>query len=173
MKKIILVSATMALAMAAGSAAAENGPAAGRFGINVPLASNVNDFLINGKYFIARDMAVIAGVGLQMTDDGLNVAGSKSTNIGFQGGFRKYLKTDDLATFVGGKLRYTSTNSSNVTTFSVLGEVGAEYYLGKQFSLEGSVAAGYDSTSTTVGANTIKSTALGTGTVNVSANFYF
>src|SRR5476651_2160433 len=118
MKKIALVGTTLALAMAAGSAsaataAAANGPTAGSFGINVGFiqatavgnTTTPADFMINGKYFITKDMAVLAGVGLVMVDNGA-AANSKSTNIGFQGGFRKYLKTDDLAPFVGGRLQY-------------------------------------------------------------------
>ena len=118
MKKIALAGSTLALAMAAGSvyAASASGPTAKSFGLNVGFTQTTAmgnsaapaNFLINGKYFISKDMAVLAGVGLVVNDSGA-AANSKSTNLGFQGGFRKYLKTDDLAPFVGGKLQYLST----------------------------------------------------------------
>ena len=194
MKKIALVGTTLALAMAAGSAsaasaaAAANGPTAGSFGINVGFiqatavgdTTTPADFMINGKYFITKDMAVLAGVGLVMVDSGAP-SNSKSTNIGFQGGFRKYLKTDDLAPFVGGKLQYLSTrtgfgtNAQDVTDFALMAEAGAEYYFRKQFSLEASVGAGYASAEfkPVAGGPSTKATAFGTTTFSVSANFYY
>ncbi len=120
----------------------------------------------------------MAGFGLQMVDNG-GPANSKSTNIGLMGGFRKYLRTDELAPFIGGRLQYLSTRNqatvSDVTDLSILAEAGAEYYLGKQFSLEGSVGAGYASQESklVVGGTSTKATGLGTVTYNLSANFYF
>jgi hypothetical protein len=190
MKKIALVGTTLALAMAAGSAsaataaAAANGPTAGSFGINVGFiqatavgnTTTPADFMINGKYFITKDMAVLAGVGLVMVDNGAP-SNSKSTNIGFQGGFRKYLKTDDLAPFVGGRLQYLSTRqgANDVTDFALIAEAGAEYYFRKQFSLEASVGAGYASAEfkPVAGGPSTKATAFGTTTFSVSANFYY
>jgi hypothetical protein len=194
MNKIALVVTTLALAMAAGSAsaatAATNGPTAGSFGINIGFTqatavgdtTTPADYLINGKYFITKDMAVLAGVGLVMVDNGA-AANSKSTNIGFQGGFRKYLKTDDLAPFVGGRLQYLGTRGAcpggggacDVTDFALMAEAGAEYYFSKQFSLEGSVGAGYASAEfkPVAGGASTKATAFGTTTFSVSANFYF
>ena len=196
MKKIALVGTTLALAMAAGSAsaataaAAANGPTAGSFGINVGFiqatavgnTTTPADFMINGKYFITKDMAVLAGVGLVMVDNGAP-SNSKSTNIGFQGGFRKYLKTDDLAPFVGGRLQYLGTRGAcpsgvgacDVTDFALMAEAGAEYYFRKQFSLEASVGAGYASAEfkPVAGGASTKATAFGTTMFNVSANFYY
>lgn len=195
MKRIALASTTLVLAMAAGSAcaASASGPTAGSFGINVgftqPTAtgsvaavSNTSprDFMINGKYFITKDMAVLAGVGLVLVDSGA-ATNSKSTNIGFQGGFRKYLKTDELAPFVGGKLQYLSTRigsgggARDVTDFALLAEGGAEYFLSRQFSLEGSVGFGYSSSESqpAAGGASTKATAFGSTTFSVSANFYF
>lgn len=180
MKNLILVGTTLALAMAAGSAAAETGPTAGKFGLNVGLTSANSNFLIGGKYFIAKDMAVLAGVGLVVNDSGV-AANSKSTDLGIQGGFRKYLKTDDLAPFVGGKLQYLSTRSGtgagalDVTNIAIMAEGGAEYFLNKQFSLEGSVGFGYASSESKLasGGPTTKATSFGSTTYNVSANFYF
>jgi hypothetical protein len=200
MKKIALVGTTLALAMAAGgasaasAAAAANGPTAGKFGINVGFSQPTTtgsiaavttnnaprDFMINGKYFISKDMAVLAGVGLVIVDSGAP-SNSKSTNLGFQGGFRKYLKTDDLAPFVGGKLQYLSTRSGagpgaqDVTDFALMAEGGAEYFLAKQFSLEGSIGFGYSSSQSkpAAGGASTKATAFGTTTFSVSANFYY
>ena len=192
MKKMTLVVSTLALAMAAGSASAatassaSNGPSAGNFGLNVDLTKPTTqfgtpaDFLINGRYFITKDMAILAGFGLQMVDSGATTS-SKSTNIGLMGGFRKYLKTDDLAPFVGGKLQYlgtragTGATAADVTDLSILAEIGAEYYLAKQFSLEGSVGAGYASqeSKAVVGGGSSKMTGFGSVTYNLSANFYF
>lgn len=181
MKKIALVLATVALAMAAGSALAT--PAAGTMGLNVgftqptALASNTStNFMVNGKYFISKDTAVLAGVGLVMKDSGA-VANSKSTDIGFQGGFRKYMKTDDFSPFAGGRIQYVSTRqgANDVTDLFFGVEGGAEYFLAKQFSLEGSVGFGYASSDSdpVAGGPSTKATYFGTTTLNVSANFYF
>ncbi|MBI3480393.1 MAG: DUF3575 domain-containing protein [Nitrosomonadales bacterium] len=174
MKKIILAGTALTLAMAAGSAAAA--PAAGTFGLNVDLNS---DFKVTGKYFVAKDMAVLGGLGLSIRDNG-SAANSKSTDIGFMFGARKYLKTDDFAPFIGGRLTYSTTRDvptggTEYTDFGIGFETGAEYFLGKQFSLEGKVGFGYASHEfKTVGAATsTKMTALGSSTAALSANFYF
>ena len=182
MKKIALVGATLALAMAAGNALAT--PAAGTMGLNVGFSqataiANPNtpaNFMINGKYFIAKDTAVLAGFGLAIIDSGA-AANAQSTAIGFQGGFRKYMKTDDFSPFVGGRLQYLSTRqgTNDVTDLSLGVEAGAEYFLSKQFSFEGAVGFGYASAdySPVAGGTSTKFTALGTTSLNVSANFYF
>ena len=188
MKKIALVGATLVLAMAAGSAAAaparapayDQGPSAGSFGINVPIATNLYstapaDFLITGSYHISKSVAVLAGLGLQMVDTGA-ATNNKATNIGIMGGARYFLKTDDLAPFVGGRLQYTSTKNDGVTdttTIVLAAEMGAEYYLSKQFSLEGSAAFGYGSKEQKAGTVSNKASVIGTTMINVSANFYF
>lgn len=165
MKKIALVGATLALAMVAGSTFAANSLNTGTFGFNV----NTNDnFIINGKYFVAKDLAVLGGLGIR-------VAGgdAKGTDLGFIAGVRKYLKTDDFAPFVGGRFTYASTKDSNIVDLGLVAEAGAEYFLGKQFSLEGRVGFGYTSTETKTPAFTTKDTYIGTGTASISANFYF
>lgn len=182
MKKIALAGATLALALAltAGSALAANSLNSGTFGINVPLQNTPDNFMINGKYVVSNGLAVLGGAGLRIAGGDV-----KGTDIGFLVGVRKYLKTDDFAPFVGGRFQYTSTNDSNTTNLGLLAEAGAEYFLAKQFSLEGSVGFGYTSTETkTIGtvmigpiavptSTTTKATYIGTGTVSVSANFYF
>lgn len=181
MKKIVLAGATLALAMTAGSALAANSLVKGTLGLNVPVQNNQTDnFMVNGRYLVTNDLAVLAGLGVR-------VAGgdAKGTDIGLSGGIRKYLKTDDFAPFVGGRLVYTSTQDSTVTDLSVMAEAGAEYFLAKQFSIEGRIGFGYASNETkTVGtviiggiayptSTTAKTTYIGTGTLGLSANFYF
>lgn len=184
MKKITLAGATLVLAMAAGSAYAANSLSAGSMGLNVGFTNTAAmggsgtpaDFMINGRYFIAKDMAVMAGVGLSINDSG-QAANSRSTDVGFMAGIRKYMKTDDLAPFLGGRFQYLSTRQgvNDVTDFSFGVEAGAEYFLGKQFSVEGSVGFGYASSESksAAGGATSKATVLGTRTYNVGANFYF
>ncbi|MBI5890314.1 MAG: hypothetical protein HZB47_06510 [Nitrosomonadales bacterium] len=177
MKKFALAGVTLALAMAAGSASAGT-PAANTFGLNVAVgtATTPMDFMVGGKYFFAKDMAVLAGVGLQFADSGA-ATNNKSTNIGMMGGFRKYLKTDDLAPFVGGQIQYVSTkpNGGDQTDFAIFAEGGAEYFLTKQFSFEGSVYVGYVSSEIKPAgaASSTKATAFGTARGNLSVNFYF
>lgn len=183
MKKIALVGATLVLALAAGSASAagkggDAGPSAGTFGLSVGVGNTINpgDFIVGGRYFIAKDMAILAGFGLQLNDSGA-AANAKSTNFGLAGGFRKYLKTDELAPFVGGQLLYASTRqgAADVSTFGLYGEAGAEYFLSKNFSFEGSVQIGYTSNDAkpVAGGASTKQTSFGTGRGNLSVNFYF
>lgn len=180
MKKIALAGTVLALALSAGSALA--GPTAGSIGLNAGLSDSTTplgtptNFLVKGKYLIKQDMAILAGAGLQIVDSGA-ANNAKSTNLGLTGGIRKYMKTDDLAPFFGGKLQYVSTTSAgnDVTDLTLMAEVGAEYFFAKQFSLEGSVGAGYTSqTQTPVGAGaSTTQTAIGTASFSVSANFYY
>ena len=177
MKKIALVGAALALSMAAGSALAANSMNTGTMGFNVNTSDNT---MINGKYFIAKDMAVLGGFGL-----GINGGDAKGTDIELLAGVRKYMKTDDFAPFMGGRFEYSSTQDSNVKNLSILAEAGAEYFLAKQFSLEGRVGFGYVSKETiTAGTTTVggftfptsaksKTTYIGTGAASLSANFYF
>jgi hypothetical protein len=175
MKKIALAGATLVLVMAAGSVLAANSLNTGTLGLNVNAVNtnntntNTNDnFVINGKYFVAKDMAILGGLGIR-------VAGgdAKGTDLGFIVGVRKYLKTDDLAPFVGGRFTYTSTNDSNITDLGLVAEAGAEYFFAKQFSVEGRVGFGYTSTEDKTTVPTTKATYVGTGTAGISANFYF
>jgi hypothetical protein len=189
MKKIALVGATLALVLAAGSASAatatksDAGPSHGAFGLSVGVGNTINpgDFIVGGRYFITKDMAILAGAGLQLNDSGAT-ANAKSTNFGLTGGFRKYLKTDDLAPFVGGQLAYASTRQNSaagvavdVSTFGIFAEGGAEYFLSKNFSFEGSVSVGYSSNDAkpAAGGTSVKSTTFGTSKGNLAVNFYF
>ena len=183
MKQITLAGVALALAVATGNAVAAGGPTAGSFGLNIGVTRATTqmgtpaDFMITGKYLMTKDTAILAGLGLNMADNGQST-NNKYTKTGFMGGIRKYLKTDDLSPFVGGRIQYMSTrdpNTVDVTDFALLAEVGAEYFLGKQFSLEGSVGGGYTSqeTKNPGSATSTKATGFGTATFSLSANFYF
>ena len=184
MNKIILAAAASALAIFAGNACAANSLNTGAKGLNVGFTnatalgntSTPAAFMINGRYFMNKDMALLAGIGLSINDSGA-ATNSKNTDIGFMGGIRKYLKTEDLAPFVGARFDYLSTRqgTNDVTDFYLGAEAGMEYFLAKQFSLEGSVGFGYASTESqpAAGGATTKATALGSRTYNIGANFYF
>ena len=170
MKKIASVVATLALAIFASGAYAANSLSKGTFGLNIGTGSqgdtNFVDggFIINGKYFIQSDMAILGGFGL-----GIAGGDAKGTDIGLIIGARKYLKVADFAPFVGGRLTYSSTGDSNFKTTQLIAEGGAEYFLAKQFSFEGRVGLGYESDET----GPVKNTRFGTRTFGVSFNFYF
>jgi len=174
MKKIVIAGTALALVMAAGSAMAANSLNEGTMGFNVGAAVDSQavfkeNFVLNGRYFIGKDMAVLAGLGI-------SIAGGdkKGTDIGLMGGFRKYLKTDDFAPFVGGRFQYQSTQDSTLTAMAVMAEAGAEYFLAKQFSVEGRVGFGYASIERKAPTFTpSKETAIGTAVFGLSANYYF
>jgi hypothetical protein len=184
MNKIILAAAASALAIFAGNACAANSMNTGTKGLNVGFSNATSPgnigtpatFMINGRYFMSKDMAVLAGIGLSINDSGA-ATNSKNTDIGFMGGIRKYLKTDDMAPFVGARFQYMSTRqgANDVTDFYLGAEAGLEYFLAKQFSLEGSVGFGYASSESQPagGGATTKATALGSRSYNIGANFYF
>lgn len=179
MKKIILASVTMAMVMTAGSALAANSLNAGAMGLTIALNdagvtpgnTGNNFFMVGGKYFMAKDMALTAGAGLSIRggDD-------KGTDIGFSVGMRKYLKVDDFAPFIGARFQYASGGDSGTTKYTGMNlgaEAGAEYFFSKQFSMEGTIGFGYKSLETTTGATTTKGTRIGTESIGIAANFYF
>ena len=168
MKKFMLAGAITVLSMSAGSVLAENSLHLGAMGLNL---STQDSFLINGKYFIEKDTAILGGFGL-----GIKGGDDKGTDIGFLVGMRKYLKTSDFAPFIGGRFQYATTDDSNITTVVISGEAGAEYFVAKQFSIEGRVDFGYRSTefdNPSPFIPTIKETNIGTNSATLSANFYF
>ena len=167
MKKAVIVVLAMALVMSIGigSAFAANSMEAGTIGININTSA---DQLVSGKYFISNSMALLAGLGI-----GANGGDAKGTDMFLLVGARKYLSTNDFAPFAGGKLEYSSTNDSCIKNMSLSGEFGAEYFLHKQFSLEGSVGFGYSSHEETAPLTPLKTTLIGTKRAGLSANFYF
>jgi hypothetical protein len=173
MKKIALAGATLALVIVSGSVFAANSLNAGTIGLNIPVITststtntNIHNPLISGRYFIARDMAVLGGFGFNSGGP----SGNSTTTFALMGGVRKYLKVDDFAPFAGAFLAYESTSSNpSATSMTIAAEGGAEYFLAKQFSVEGKVNFGYQSSES---AGT-KSTYFGTATANLGLNFYF
>ena len=174
MKKIASVVATLALAISASGAYAANSLSKGTFGLNVGTGAidrsttrPVDDFgfIVNGKYFIQSDLAILGGFGFGARGGDTD----KGTDVGLIVGARKYLHVADFAPFVGGRLTYTSTQDATVKTTQIMGEAGAEYFLAKQFSFEGRAGFGYESTE----AGGVKNTRFGTTTFGVGFNFYF
>ena len=175
MKKIALVGATLALALVAGSATAANSLNAGTIGLNVPFTvpqytvgtTTVADPLISGKYFISKDLAVLGGFGFATGGP----SGATVTILRMMGGVKKYFGTNDFAPFVGGKLDYVSTSAAGTSnTDMMVGAIaGAEYFLAKQFSVDGTVGFGLRSLS----AGGTSASFFGSATLGLSANFYF
>jgi hypothetical protein len=160
-----------------GAASAANSLKAGSMALNLtatggetPVNSNLSNdmFIVQGKYFLQKDLAILAGVGL-----GVNGSDAKGTDFGIRAGTRKYLKTNDFAPFFGGFFGYSSTNDSNTKSLQLMAEFGAEYFMSKQFSIEGAARAGYVSYEYPQGATTFKGTYVGTASAGFSVNFYF
>jgi len=179
MKKFLIFSivAGMVMVLGIGSAlAAGTGTSlkTGTFGFNVGFGdSSLGDtgvIMISGKYFLANDVALTAGIGLQASSGDLD-----ADYFGISAGVRKYLRIDEFAPFVEGKLSYVTEHIDiqgiDKDTFDVSAVFGAEYFLYKQFSIEGSVGLGFGS----VDDNTSHKdyTYFGSRTVGISANFYF
>ncbi|HXY55899.1 MAG TPA: hypothetical protein VEM40_14645 [Nitrospirota bacterium] len=187
MKRFLIVAAVLGFVMGLGSgsaSAAGNSLKAGMFGFGVGVGNSVfgntggtsgtaaGVITISGKYFVANDLAVTAGLGIQGS------TGDVDANFfSIAGGLRKYLKVDDFAPFLEGRVTYVTekfTGGAGGVHQDVLdlsGIFGAEYFLTKQFSFEGSIGFGIghvenDTTNQDY-------TYFGTRTVGVSANFYF
>ena len=178
MKKIALVG--VALALVAGSASAANSLVAGQLSLGVEVGAATTP-LISGRYFIAKDLAIVGGLGFDRNSRSDTTPPptftSTATTTAMLIGIRKYLKTDDFAPFVGGVFSYSSTGTSLSTGGSssrsglrLAAEAGAEYFLGKQFSVEGKVQFAYGSTDEGAGVTT---STFGTATAGLGANFYF
>lgn len=186
MKKIAIVSTTLLFALSVGSVVAAPAPAAAapRAGgtnslntgamslsisaVETPVVAGIQP-LISGKYNISRDMAILGGFGFVSGGP----SGASGTTFILKAGARKYLKTEDLAPFVGGTFLYSSASGGGTTAtgLSLSADAGAEFFLAKQFSIEGHVSFGYLSTDT--GGAGGKATYFGTATTGMSANFYF
>jgi len=175
MKRLVTValSIVIVIGIGVGSALAQNSLMADKMGISVGLGNSVfgdtNNSVIDitGKYMIAADMALLAGFGFET--HGGDADGSY---LGLTIGVRKYLNTDDFSLFIDGKLSYVNQDVYGDTdTVDISAGFGAEYFLHKQFSVEGSVGIGFgveDDNDTHD-----DDTYLGTRTIGVKANFYF
>ena len=185
MKKIAIVAVAMVMvASLAGGAFAANSLAQGSKGISVGMGDSVfshkaipnvdaivNDVVdINARFFAAKDMAIYGGFGLQ--SDGGDADGMY---LSLTVGARKYLKVDDFAPFVGGQISYITVKSDpDIVDLSIIdlsAMFGAEFFIGKQFSLEGAVGVGLGQASDDL--TNKDDTYFGTRTIGVRANFYF
>ena len=167
MKRFILMTLIVAvvLGFGSGSALAANSLKQGAAGISV----NVDDdFVLSGRYFVTNDLALLAAFGI-----GAKGGDADGTDFGIGVGIRKYLIMDDFAPFIGGSFFYSTTRDGDQTDWDLMGEFGAEYFLHKQFSVEGSVGFGYMSSETDMGATDYEETTLGTRRFGLSLNFYF
>jgi hypothetical protein len=172
---MIVAAVAVVVAMLAGSAFAANSLEAGKFGLSVGF-TNLSGFpggmenTIIGKYFLTNDLAGVVGLGYTKAngDPGM----PDGTDMSLVLGVRKYLKKDDFAPYAEGVLVYMSQDSTERDTIGVLGNFGAEYFLHRQFSLEGSVGIGLLQQSTNTGPSA-DSTQIGTTSLGVRANFYF
>ena len=166
---IVLATAVMIVGIGIGAASAANSLKQGSAGLSVDVN---DDFIISGRFFVMDDVAVLAGLGF-----GVKGGDADGTDFGILVGARKYLKVDDFAPFVGGTLFYSTTQDGDDKDLSVLGVLGAEYFMHKQFSIEGNVGFGYLSQERRVAAGTttttFKETTIGTQRFGVSLNFYF
>lgn len=187
MKKTLLSAGLCALfVVPAGSAGAESAMATGARAVSISVEDSTADMttgtLWRGKFFQEPTFALTAGAGL-------NVFGGDAdgTNITLQGGARKYLATNSFAPFIGGLVSYSTLESdiaaggqnatAETTTIAFVGELGAEYFFAREFSVEGSLRAGFSSSDSDVdtGAGTTNFTATNFGTFGsqVSLNYYF
>lgn len=191
MKRLVMIAAALAMVVSigVGSASAANSLQQGSFGVSVGMGDSifshktfpaangiVNDVVdINARYLITKDVAIVGGFGLQI--DG---GDADATYFSFTAGARKYMKNDDFAPFVGGQLTYASVTAKegnpkvktvDLSIIDLSALVGAEYFVGKQFSLEGSIGVGFGQASDDL-AN-VDDTYFGTRTVGVRANYYF
>jgi len=190
MKKIAIVAVVMVMmAGLVGSAFAANSLAQGSKAISIGMGDSyfvhslapmsdvyVNNVVdISGRYFVAKDMALYGGFGLQ-----LNSGDYDGTYFSFTAGVRKYMSTNDFAPFIGGQLSYitadadgpTGAKIADITVIDLAALFGAEYFFSKNFSLEGAVGFGIGQVDNSLPGGG-DSTYLGTRTVGVHANFYF
>jgi hypothetical protein len=180
MRKLVIVASSIVIIMGVGigSASAQNSLMVGKMGIGVGLGNSVfsdtSDSIIDitGKYFIADDMALLAGFGFET--HGGDADGSY---WGLTLGVRKYLDRGDFVLFIEGKLSYIKEDYKfagddiDTDTIDLSAGFGAEYFLHEQFSVEGSVGIGFgieDDNHTHD-----DDVYLGTRTIGVKANFYF
>ncbi len=192
MKKIIMVvmAAAVMTGMGYGSAFGANSLSSGSMALSFGFGDSVlrhvatptSDTQVNplvdisGRFFFADDLAITAGLGFQINSGDLD-----GTFLSFNVGMRKYLKTDDFAPFIGGQFSYITYDASrpdaaggkfvDFSGYEFDGLVGAEYFLGKQFSIEGSVGIGIGHANDDIAHE--DTNFIGTRNLGVSANYYF
>lgn len=171
-KGLVVVMAMLMVTFAtAGSAWAESSLREGAFGFTVKVVNTDTELsdkavagMISGRYLLQDNLAVLAGFGLNFRgqdDDG--------TDVALMGGIRHYLNTSSFAPFVGGYLEHHRYNDGNSKVTRLIGEFGAEYFLARQFSIEGSIGLGY----TLQDEEAEDVSRLGTQRSAISVNYYF
>lgn len=169
-KGLVVVMAMLMVTFAtAGNAWAESSLREGAFGFTVKVVNfdeelDNEDSMISGRYLIQDNMAVLAGFGLNFR--GRDADG---TDVALMGGIRHYLNTSSFAPFVGGYLEHHRYNDGDSKVTSLVGEFGVEYFLARQFSIEGSIGLGY----TLKDEGPADFSRLGTRRSGVSITYYF
>jgi len=177
MKKFLIIAMVLGWVMGHGigsASAAGNSLKAGTFGFNVGFGDSVfgdtGIVTIAGKYFVASDVAVLAGIGLQGSSGDLD-----ANEFEISAGVRKYLKVDDFAPFIEALFSYATekfdAQGIDKDAFDLSARFGAEYFLHKQFSIEGSIGVGLGHVDNNI--TNQDYTYIGTRSLGVSANFYF
>lgn len=187
MKRLVIIALTLAMVagIGIGTASAANSLEQGNISVGVGMGDSFfnhsNEFFVedvlnlSARYLVTKDLAIVGAFGLQIGGGDFD-----STYFSFTGGVRKYLSTNDFAPFVGGQLTYAAYEEENnlgvtvedISMIDLSAVFGAEYFLGPQFSLEGSVGVGFSQFNDDITVNSDR-TVFGTRTVGVKANFYF
>lgn len=181
MKKFVLVVLAAALFLGIGikNASADNSLKQGALSLGVAVAAPVSNSVtasisavpvLQGKYMLANDLGLLAGLGF-----GAKGGDLEGTDLELLVGARKYLKVASVAPFVGAKLAYDSRDdgTTEVSFVTVAVELGAEAFLLKQFSVEGNVGFGYLTGNTKTGGVKKDGSNFGTTSAGVSVNYYF
>lgn len=185
MKRFIFVMLAIALVTAVGTgtasaAAADNSLQQGNMSVSVGMGDSIfgttmNDVIdLSGRYLITNDMAIIAGFGFRT-----NGGDADASYFSFMGGVRKYFKTGEFAPFFGGQLKVVleeddaAAPPEDRTVFDLSAMVGAEYFFGKQFSVEGAIGLGFGQITDDNGVTETDDRYFGTRTTGIRANFYF
>lgn len=168
-KGLIVVMAMLTVTFATvGSAWAESSLREGAFGFTVQVVNFDTEItengMIAGRYLIQDNMAVIGGFGLNFRGQDAD-----GTDVALMGGIRHYLNTSSFAPFLGGYLEHHRFNDGDSKVTRLVGEFGAEYFLARQFSVEGSIGLGY----TLQDQGPADFSRLGTRRSAISVNFYF
>jgi len=176
MKRLVIIAMAlvMVVGIGIGSASAANSLQQGKISVGVGIG-NGDIVDLNARYLVTKDLAIVGGIGLEIGGGDVD-----TTYLSFTAGVRKYLKTTDFAPFVGGQLSYASSKAENnlgattsdYNTLDLSAMFGAEYFVGPQFSVEGSVGIGFGQLKDKHNPNS-DVTYFGTRTTGVKANFYF
>jgi hypothetical protein len=181
MKKFVLVALAAALFLGIGiqNASADNSLKQGALSLGIAVAAPISNPVtasssaipvVQGKYMLTKDLGLLAGLGFAAKGGDLD-----GTDLEMYVGARKYLKVADVAPFAGAKIAYDSRDdgATEVSFFTVAVELGAEAFLLKQFSIEGSVGFGYVTGDSKTAGVKRDGSSFGTTSAGVSVNYYF